>query len=248
MKFNKHPDNLKRGLLLGLVVLLQGCGGGEASPLAPADTPLAPQVVPGNWVVMGSSSAFGAGASDGQSWAAQLQSSWQSSAVELKNLAKPGSVTYEGLPSSAGAAQERPLPDTVHNVDAALALKPRLLLVSYPSNDTALGFSVDETVRNVLAIRAMARSQQVPVMVLSTQPRQLSPELLQRMQQIDMALMQEVQDCFVPVHADLAGANGLLALAFDSGDGVHPNNAGHTVIFRKIQGVLNAGRCVSAGG
>lgn len=249
MKFNSLPAYLQCVLLLGLVALvLHGCGGGVTAPLEqPPATPLVPQAAPGNWVVLGSSSAFGAGASSGQSWAAQLQAAWLAAAVEVKNLAKPGSVTYEGLPSDGAAVPGRPLPDTAHNVDAALALKPALLLVSYPSNDTAIGFSVEETVQNVLAIQTKALSQKVPVMVLSTQPRTLSPEHLHRLQQIDAALLQKLKECFVPLHADLAGPNGQLAPAFDSGDGVHPNDAGHSLIFRKIQGVLKTGRCVQAG-
>ena len=142
----------------------------------------------------------------------------------------------------------RPLPDAAHNIDAALALKPSLLLVSYPTNDTALGYSVDETVRNVLAIRAKAQSQDVPVMVLSTQPRAMSAELLQRLDAVNTLLLKEVQDCFVPVHAALAGVNGLLAPAYDSGDGVHPNNAGHALIFQHIHNVLTAGKCVRVAG
>lgn len=252
MNCNKKHHCLLCGILLGLVILLQGCGGGgggaEASTPGPLAVPLAPSVVPGRWVVMGSSSAYGAGASAGQGWAAQLQSNWQASAVEMRNLAKPGSVTYQGLAVSAVAVPGRPLPDAAHNIDAALALKPSLLLVSYPTNDTALGYSVDETVRNVLAIRAKAQSQDVPVMVLSTQPRAMSAELLQRLDAVNTLLLKEVQDCFVPVHAALAGVNGLLAPAYDSGDGVHPNNAGHALIFQHIHNVLTAGRCVRVAG
>ena len=246
MNCNKNPNYLLGGILLGLTILLQGCGGGgsEASPTGALAAPLAPKVVPGRWVVMGSSSAYGAGASAGQGWAAQLQSNWQAAAVEMRNLAKPGSVTYQGLAVDAVAVPGRPLPDAEHNIDAALALKPSLLMVSYPTNDTALGYSVDETVRNVLAIRARAHRQNVPVIVVSAQPRAMSAELLQRLDVINTLLLKEVQDCFVPVHAALAGVNGLLAPAYDSGDGVHPNNAGHVVIFRQIQNVLNAGKCV----
>ncbi len=251
MNCNKKHHGLLSGILLGLLIFMQGCGGGGggagALPTGPLAVPLAPNVVPGRWVVIGSSSAYGAGASAGQGWAAQLQSNWQASAVEMRNLAKPGSVTYQGLAVSAVAVPGRPLPDAAHNIDAALALKPSLLLVSYPTNDTALGYSVDETVRNVLAIRAKAQSQDVPVMVLSTQPRAMSAELLQRLDAVNTLLLKEVQDCFVPVHAALAGVNGLLAPAYDSGDGVHPNNAGHFVIFQKIQNVLNAGKCVRIG-
>lgn len=228
-------------------MLLHGCGGGEASTGTQQAVPVAPLVVPGRWVVMGSSSAYGAGASVGQGWAARLQAGWQAYAVEVQNLAMPGSVTYQGLASDAVVVQGRPLPDAAHNIDAALALKPSLLIISYPTNDTALGYSVDETVRNMLAIRAKAQSQNIPVMVLSSQPRNIAADLLQRMDMVDALLLKQVQDCFVPVHAALAGVDGRLASVYDSGDGVHPNNSGHAVIYQKIQDALNLGKCVRIG-
>ena len=44
----------------------------------------------------------------------------------------------------------------------------------------------------------------------------------------------------------LAGPDGRLAAAYDAGDGVHPNDAGHAIIFQRVDAVLQSGRCVAA--
>ena len=59
--------------------------------------------------------------------------------VTVTNLALGGSVTYNGLSTSVPQVPNRPAPDTVHNIDAALANGAKLVFVSYPSNDVAYG-------------------------------------------------------------------------------------------------------------
>jgi len=227
--------------LLGLVA----CGGG--SDAAPAEPRVPPLVAPGTWAVIGSSSAAGAGASDGHAWVVQLQSTVQGSGVQISNLAHGGTTTYQGLPTSATPVVGRPAPDAAVNVDAALSGTPKLVLVSYPSNDTALGYVVDETLRNLLAIRAEALANGAAVVLLSTQPRALTSAQLAQLPQIDTGLRAAVGDCFVELREALAGPDGRLAPAYDSGDGVHPNDAGHALIFQRVKALIDGGRCVRLG-
>ncbi|UDM53333.1 GDSL-type esterase/lipase family protein [Cupriavidus sp. MP-37] len=231
-------------MIAAMASVLAGCGGGDGNEPA---APVAAQVrlvVPGHWAVMGSSSAQGSGASAGTGWAALLQARVQGAGVSMANLAKGGSVTYEGLSASASPPPNRPQPDLQHNVDAALSGKPSLLLLSYPTNDSALGYTVDETVRNLLAIRGTAQAAGTAVLLLSTQPRNMAPELLARLPAIDAQLASAAGACFVQVREALAGPDGKLAPAYDAGDGVHPNDAGHAVIVAHIQATLDAGQCV----
>jgi acyl-CoA thioesterase-1 len=238
-------------LIAGLLVACGGGGGGADSaataPAAAMPAP-APAVVPtvaaGIWVVMGSSSAAGAGAAEGKGWAALLQAAYGPRGAQIANIAKGGSVSYAGLGASAAPVAGRPLPDPAANVDQALARKPVLLIVSYPTNDTALGYSVDETVNNLLAIRAQALAAGVPVVLTSTQPRNLNDAQLAQLRTIDGRLAAGVGACFVEVRAALAGADGRLAAAYDSGDGVHPNEAGHLEISSRITALINSGRCL----
>lgn len=242
--------SMTQSLLLALV--LAGCSGGGGTSPAPsgntATTPhIAALVTPGTWVIMGSSSAAGAGATAGNSWASKLHTSQLARGVVVNNIARGGTVTYQGLPSNTKPIANRPLPDDAINIDAALSRSPKLLLVSYPSNDTALGYSVDETISNLQAIQNAARAKGVAVLFLSTQPRQMPPHLLARLPDIDARLQKMAGPCFVSLREGLQNSAGTLHTDFDSGDGVHPNNAGHQLIFSRIESNLASGQCVRVG-
>lgn len=212
-------------------------------PVTPVPPPAAPLVAPGTWVVMGSSTASGAGATS-QSWADRLRAAYAARSVTVVNIAKGGTTTYAALPASSPPVSGRPAPDPSANVDAALARSPKLVLVAYPSNDTASGFSVDETVRNLLAVRSAAQAGGAAVIILSTQPLTLPPAQLALLPQIDARVSAAVAPCFVPVREALAAPDGTLSPTYDSGDHLHPNDAGHAVIFSKLASVIDSGQCV----
>ncbi len=198
----------------------------------------------GAWVVLGSSTAAGNGAPAGQGWVSLLEAAFRPAGVSIRNLAVAGTVTYHARPNSTALSFSRPSPKAQTNVDAALALSPTMLLLAYPSNDTARGYSVEETVGNLLAIRQISLAKGVPVLVLSTQPRNLSTEQRGSLSLIDQQLRAAVGPCFVAVNERLATPDGLLQSTYDSGDGVHPNAAGHRLIADQVQAVINGGKCV----
>lgn len=231
---------------------LAGCGGGSKSTPTDQTAPIVitlpvtaiHTVTTGNWLVMGSSTAAGVGALAGKGWVAILQANWSGKGYALVNLAKGGSTTYQGLSTASPAVANRPLPDPSLNIDQALTRSPKLLFLSFPTNDTAAGYGTDEIVNNFLAMRAKALAASVPVIVLSTQPRALTPAGRQQLLDIDQRLTKEVGTCFVAVHAKLAGSDDKLASTYDSGDGVHPNEAGHAVIAGAVETVMRSGTCV----
>lgn len=194
---------------------------------------------------MGSSTAAGAGATTGHGWVATLQAGLSDRGVAVVNLAKGGNSTFNGIAEAAVPVAARPAPDPAANVDAALAQRPKLLLVSYPTNDTALGFGVDETVGNLLAIRAAAQAQGAAVIVLSTQPRALPQAQLALLPLIDARLSGAVAPCFVAVREALAAPSGVLDARYDSGGGAHPNDLGHAIIHDRVRALIDAGDCVS---
>jgi lysophospholipase L1-like esterase len=200
-------------------------------------------VAPGTWVVMGSSTASGAGAKT-LAWADAVRLNYAARSVSLVNIAKGATTTYAGLPTSSTPVAGRPAPDPTANVDAAIARSPKLLLVSYPTNDTAFGYTVDETVRNLLAIRSAAQAGGASVIILSTQPAALTTAQLALLPQIDARVSAAVAPCFVAVREALAGPDGKLNPIYDSGDGEHPNDAGHAVIASKVESVIDSGACV----
>ena len=239
------PGGAKRLGLIVLMATLTACGGGDdAAAPTPVVIPPVAQVSAGTWVVMGSSTAAGAGAPGGKGWVALISSAFATHGAQVVNLAKGGTVTYEGLSASAPRVQGRPAPDPALNIDQALSRKPVLLILSYPTNDTAKGYSADETVNNLLAIRSQALAAGVPVLVASSQPRNLSDTQLAQLRAIDERMVANVGTCFVNVRQVLAGPGGRLAAHLDSGDGVHPNETGHQSIYSPIREAIDRERCV----
>ena len=234
-----------RRYLLPIAALWIGlCGAVGGEPSNPAPTAPAAASTRGIWVVLGSSTAAGTGVPAGQGWVSLLEAAYRPAGVSIRNLAVAGTVTYHALPGSLWPSLRRPSPTAEANVDAALALAPRLLLLAYPSNDTARGYSVEETVSNLLAVRQVSLAKGVAVLVLSTQPRNLSTEQRASLRLIDQQLRTAVGPCFVATSERLATPDGLLQSAYDSGDGVHPNAEGHRQIADQVQAVINGGKCV----
>ena len=82
--------------------------------------------------------------------------------------------------------------------------------------------------------------------MLSTQPRNFPDAALALLPMIDARLAPSFGDCFVDIRTPLAGTDGRMAPSYDSGDGIHPNDAGHAVIFQRVDAALQSGRCVTA--
>jgi lysophospholipase L1-like esterase len=194
---------------------------------------------------MGSSTAAGNGAPPGKGWVAVLGQTLSDRGIQVINIAKASTVTYNGLSSSTAPTPNRPAPDPAINIDQALSRRPVALLLAYPTNDTGSGYGLDETVNNLMAIRATALASSVPVMVLSTQPRNLPDAQRAMLKDINVKLASEVGPCFVNVYDSLAGPDGRLLPSYDSGDGTHPNEAGHRVIATVVQTAIENAKCLS---
>ncbi|MDP5137507.1 SGNH/GDSL hydrolase family protein [Rheinheimera baltica] len=196
-----------------------------------------------DWVVLGSSSAAGAGASNYQnSWAGMLASQYAD--VTVHNFARGGYRTYQALSSDCIVNLTRPQPDEAHNFEKAMSVAPDLVIISFPSNDQASGYANTEALFNLLALRAMFESKGVPVVILSAQPRNVSLQVQQALSEFYTVSASTFSPCFVDVFQPMVSGVAMLKSDFDSGDGVHPNDAGHRVIFQQLMAMLNAKHCV----
>ena len=243
---------LVTGASLVGALALAGCGGGGGGADSPVNTPPAappgpvasvPSVGAGTWVVMGSSTAAGTGVGAGKKWSDLLQLRLADRSAKIENIAKPGAVTYQGLSTATAPVPNRPLPDPAINIDQALSRTPVVLILAYPTNDTVSGYSVDEVINNLAAIRGAALSKGIPVLVLSTQPRNVTQGQTEQLKQIDSLLASRVGGCFVNVRPLLAGPDERFMPGYDSGDGIHPNEAGHRVIADAILATIDSGTC-----
>jgi len=202
-------------------------------------------VAPGTWSVIGSSTAAGVGATAGHGWVDLMRNDNAWRGVAVVNLGVGGSVTYNGLSLSAAVAG-KPQPDTAHNVDAALAPGAKLVLINYPSNDVANGYTSDETVGNYLSMRDSAATKGAVAIALSTQPANWvpTPAWAATIADTDKRLAAAFGPCFVMTRTALALSNDTLNPAYDSGDGQHLNDAGHALVYSLVKAVLESGQCV----
>lgn len=200
---------------------------------------------PSDWVVLGSSSAAGAGASKPEnSWVGLLSADEVSADVLLHNIARGGYSSYQALSESCKVDVLRKQPDPEHNIDKALQLSADLVLLSFPSNDAALGYPATETAANILLLRQQLADENIALLVLSAQPRNMAADRQKQLVELNRLLKPALADCFVDVYALLAGADGGLSVQYDFGDGVHLNDAGHQLVFKAVKQVLQSGKCV----
>lgn len=234
-----------RNLLATTLTLLTcACGGGGD---AGAQTPPAPPplVARGTWVVMGSSSAAGVGASPGQGWAALLATANAARQVTLQNIAVGGTLSYQALPTGSTPPAGRPAPDPTLNTNRALAAAPRLVLLSFPSNDVVAGIGAAETAANLQAMRSALQAGGAATLVLGTQPRDaLTTAQRQSQADLEARLSTAFGSCLVTLQAALSDSAGNIAPAFAAGDGIHLNDAGHARVQQLVQAALDSGRCV----
>jgi lysophospholipase L1-like esterase len=195
--------------------------------------------------VIGSSTAQGVGSTTGHAWVDLMRNDNASRGVTVSNFGVGGSVTYKGLSMSI-AVVGRPAPDPLHNIDAAMALGSKLVILNYPSNDWANGYTSDETVNNHLSMRATASQHGAVTIALSSQPQQWIPTgaIATTIADIDRRLADAFGPCFVDTRSALALPDNSLNPAYDSGDGQHLNDAGHALVYSLVKATLTSGQCV----
>ncbi len=196
-------------------------------------------------IVLGSSTAAGTGPSD-------IDNAWVNRYLiyaegvdphhRIINLAKGAYTTYHIMPRGFVPPEGRPKPDASRSITMALSLAPAAVIINLPSNDAAYGYSVDEQLANYDSILAVAQEEHVPVWVTTTQPRNLSAEKRRNLMAMRDSTFSRLGQRALDFWTDLAGADGTIESAYDCGDGVHLNDEGHGVLYRRIvaAGVLDS--------
>ena len=195
-----------------------------------------------NIVVIGSSTAEGIGASTlANSWVGLYTKAVYQKNTKLNviNLGKGGYTTYHVLPTGT------PIPsgvnvtiDTQRNISKALSYNPIAVIVNMPSNDTENGYSVADQMANYATLYNEATNNTTPIWIATTQPRNFSfPSKIQ--QQIDVrdGILSTYGAKAINFWTNVAETDGTILATLNSGDGVHLNNAGHTILYNKV---LNA--------
>jgi hypothetical protein len=111
-------------------------------------------------VVMGSSTAFGAATSHGDSaWVSLMSAHYRKNPSDgvdtsFSVVGGFGHVTYYEMPDNFVPPPGRPFTVTGHNVDAALALSPDIVIINLPTNDMAAGYTKKEMMNNLRLLRS----------------------------------------------------------------------------------------------
>ncbi|GAB3047510.1 SGNH/GDSL hydrolase family protein [Spirosoma pulveris] len=189
-------------------------------------------------VIIGSSTAAGWGASDYQhAWAGLLTQ--QLTNGRVVNLAKGGYTSYHLLPTNAPHPANRPEADTLRNLNAALKEKPTTLLISISSNDLIIGCSVEEIIANFNTIRSKALAAGVAHVIITTPlPRNYSAEVTANLLRQRDLVLKTYGASAINIFDPLANEKNLTKAELLSGDGIHPNDQGHALLFTIISGYL----------
>lgn len=188
-------------------------------------------------VVLGSSTAAGAGPSHPDSaWVNRLNHHLKTlnPLNEVINLAKGGYSTYHILPNQVPQREGRPAPDPNHNMSLALALQPHAIIINMPSNDAAAGYTLTEQITNYQILISWANAARIPLWVTTTQPRNRPANATQALQEMMEKTHRIFGDKSIDFWTGLATSAGTIIPTFDSGDGIHLNNAAHRMLFQRV--------------
>lgn len=191
-----------------------------------------------HWVVLGSSTAAGTGASTPDSaWVSRYRHYAQrlNGANQVTNLAVGGFTTWRILDNGFQAPAGRPQPDTNRNITRALALQPDVIIVNLPSNDAATGTGLHQQMQNFHRLDSLAQAAGVAFYLCTTQPRNGNSSF----KAVQLAVKDSILKAFgsraLDFWSGLADTTNGLRPGFDSGDGVHLNDAGHRLLFQRVR-------------
>jgi lysophospholipase L1-like esterase len=117
-------------------------------------------------------------------------------------------------------------------------------VVNLMSNDGAADFSVDDQLANYAVLAARAAAAGVPLFFTTTAPRDLDGAGRRGQAAVRDSLLARYPGRVIDVWTGIADADGRLDPRWDSGDGLHLNDAAHGLLFRRVRdaGVLEAAR------
>lgn len=188
-------------------------------------------------VVLGSSTAAGSGPSTPDStWVNRYRNHLQAinPANEVINLAVGGYNTYRIMPTGFAPPPSRPNPDIVRNITAALAELPDAIIVNMPSNDVASNYTYTEQMFNLDTIVQIANAASVPIWICTTQPRNFSISQAQLQWDLKDSILAQFSPYAIDFWTGIATPSYFIDPNYDSGDGIHLNDAGHNILEARV--------------
>jgi len=151
------------------------------------------------------------------------------------NLGTSSTDVFDGQPSWYVPTGSQRSPLAGKNITAALALSPNIVIVNYPSNSYDF-LSITEVMQGFRRIKAAADAAGVTTFITTTQPRiGFSPSEKLKLIQISDSIRAQFPNNFIEFYKPIAdGITGNFKTAYNLGDGVHTNDAGHRQLFNRV--------------
>jgi acyl-CoA thioesterase I len=189
-------------------------------------------------VILGSSNAYGYGASSlNSSWAELFRKDITES---MYNLSFPGYTTYHFLPYDAPNYRNI-TPDKERNIEAAIKLSPKIIIFSITTNDIGSGYSIDEYLNNMGVMTDLCDSNKIEYIITSTLPRNPLPlEQRKALYDLNRQLEKKYLERYVEIFnlvANLETYNWQENLCIE--DFIHPNDTGHMIIYKEVLKAYN---------
>lgn len=186
-------------------------------------------------VVLGSSTAAGTGPTSSDStWVNRYRKHLQdiNPANQVINLAVGGFTTYRIMPHSfSSPIPGRPPVDSAHNITHGLTFNPDAFIVNMPSNDRQWPRS--EQLANFDSLYRHSTNNGVPMWICTTQP--LANPIYATYQADVRDSINAIYGAYaIEFWAPLADTDSTVLDIYDSGDGVHLNNAGHRILWSQV--------------
>ena len=165
--------------------------------------------------------------------------------MSITNLAAGGYTTLELLPGSGAPG----------SIDEAIDEQPHLIVVALAgSNDLSIGTSTASYLSRLTQLRDAARAAGIPTFFVGTAPKNLSDgerfeladwteQMRDRFDTCWVPANAAYSPCFIDVFSDLANDDLAIESQYDTGDGIHLNDAGHRVIFQRAVGIVEPYLC-----
>jgi hypothetical protein len=154
--------------------------------------------------------------------------------VVLDNIAEAGRNCYQGMPSGYIPPPGRDAPWPQRNITKVLSYHPDVVLVCYPSNNYDV-YSVKEILFCLETIRKASLKAGVPCYIATTQPRSQFPAAIRdTLRRLKDSILRRYGHFALDFWTGLDSSNNMMKKYYSYGDGVHPNNAGHALLAKRV--------------
>ncbi len=192
-------------------------------------------------VGVGSSTLFGTGATTPNKVGEQIQTWLGTQSGKFINISLSGQSTLNCLEEGSTASV-----NPHRNITSAVSIRPTAILIGLPSNDIGVGLTALQFKNNILTMYNYCLNNGVPCFVISPQPRHsytLSQQ--QSLSDANILIRNEIPskfyiDVFDTLRDTGTSSPAVISATYNSGDNIHLNNAGHTVLANAIISKFNS--------